>query len=152
VSLEQNVTRNEPIILDDRAAALARYPHARVVGDLVFVSGISSRRPDNTHDGVTIHPDGRVEKDIRVQTAAVLKNIRAILQAAGASLDDVVDMSVYLVDMADYGGMNAVWNEHFTDKEKAPARTTVAVHQLPHPNLLVEMKAVALVPASSRRP
>jgi 2-aminomuconate deaminase len=144
--------RNEPIILDDRAAALARYPHARVVGDLVFVSGISSRRPDNTHEGVSVHADGRIEKDVRAQSAAVLANIRAILQAAGADLSDVVDMTVYLVDMADYGGMNAVWNEHFTDKERAPARTTVAVHQLPHPNLLVEMKAVALLPSSSRRP
>jgi 2-aminomuconate deaminase len=138
--------RNDPIILDDRAAALARYPHARVVGDLVFVSGISSRRHDNTHDGVTIHADGRIEKDITVQTAAVLHNIRVILQAAGAVLSDVVDITVFLVDMRDYAGMNAVWNTHFTDKVTAPARTTVAVHQLPHENLLVEMKAVALLP------
>ncbi len=142
--------RNDPIILDDRAAALARYPHARVVGDMVYVSGISSRRPDNTWDGVTIHPDGRVEKDITAQTAAVLNNIRVILQAAGADLKDVVDITVFLVDMRDYAGMNAVWNTHFTDKVTAPARTTVAVHQLPHENLLVEMKAVALLPAARR--
>lgn len=133
---------NRPIILDDRAQALARYPHARVVGNLVFVSGISSRRPDNTHDGVTIHADGRVEKDIRAQSRAVLENIRAILRAAGADLDHVVDITVFLVDMKDYAGMNEVYNEFFT-KEAGPARTTVAVHQLPHPNLLVEMKAVA---------
>lgn len=133
---------NRPIILDDRAQALARYPHARVVGNLVFVSGISSRRPDNTHDGVTIHADGRVEKDIRAQSRAVLENIRAILRAAGADLDHVVDITVFLVDMKDYVGMNEVYNEFFT-KEGGPARTTVAVHQLPHPNLLVEMKAVA---------
>jgi 2-aminomuconate deaminase len=143
--------QNRSIILDDRAAALARYPHARVVGDLVFVSGISSRRADNSHDGVTIHADGRVEKDIRAQTRAVLANIEAILGAAGASLADVVDLSVFLVDMADYVGMNEVWNERFTHKETAPARTTVAVHQLPHPNLLVEMKAVALLPRSAER-
>jgi 2-aminomuconate deaminase len=142
--------RNDPIILDDRAAALARYPHGRVVGDMVYVSGISSRRPDNTWDGVTIHADGRVDKDIRAQTAAVLHNIRVILQAVGADLEDVVDITVFLVDMADYAGMNAVWNEHFTDKVTAPARTTVAVHQLPHQNLLVEMKAVALLPAARR--
>lgn len=132
------------IILDDRAQALARYPHARVVGDLVFVSGVSSRRFDNTHEGVTIHPDGRVDKDIRVQTRAVLVNIRTILEAAGCGLSDVVDMTVYLVDMKDYAGMNEIWNEHFT-KEGGPARTTLAVHQLPHPNLLVEMKAVACI-------
>src|SRR5690349_19516323 len=139
-------TRNgsRPIILDDRAQALARYPHARVVGDLVFVSGVSSRRFDNTHEGVTIHPDGRVELDIRAQTRAVLVNIRTILEAAGAGLSDVVDMTVFLVDMKDYAGMNEIWNEHFT-KEGGPARTTLAVHQLPHPNLLVEMKAVACI-------
>lgn len=142
--------RNEPIILDDRAAALARYPHARVVGDMVYVSGISSRRHDNTWDGVTIHSDGRVDKDIAAQTRAVLNNIRVILEAAGAAMNDIVDITVFLVDMGDYAGMNAVWNEQFTDKVTAPARTTVAVHQLPHPNLLVEMKAVALLPASRR--
>jgi len=151
--------RNDPILLPDRAAGLARYPHARVVstsssaggpeGALVFVSGISSRRSDNSHEGVTLHPDGRVEKDIRAQTRAVLTNIDVILQAAGATLADVVDMTVYLVDMADYAGMNEEWNARFADKAKAPARTTVAVHQLPHPNLVVEMKAVALVPSSS---
>src|SRR5438093_8665034 len=122
-----------PIILDDRAQALARYPHARVVGDLVFVSGISSRRPDNTHEGVG---------DIRVQTRAVLENIRVILRAAGADLSEIVDVTVFLVDMKDYAGMNEVYDEYFT-KEGGPARTTVAVHQLPHANLLVEMKAIA---------
>ena len=142
--------QNRPIILDDRAAALARYPHGRVVGDVVYVSGVSSRRPDNSHDGVTLHPDGRIEKDIRAQTRAVLANIAAILADAGCTLADVVDMSVFLVDMSDYAGMNEVWNEHFLDKTTAPARTTVAVHQLPHPNLLIEMKAVALLPLSAR--
>jgi 2-aminomuconate deaminase len=142
--------RNTPIVVDDRAAALARYPHARVVGDMVYVSGISCRRSDNSHEGVTLHADGRVDKDIGLQTAAVLNNIRIILAAAGASLADVVDITVFLVDMADYGGMNAVWNDHFTDKMTAPARTTVAVHQLPHPNLVIEMKAIALLPPTAR--
>lgn len=140
---------NRPIILDDRAQALARYPHARVVGDLVFVSGVSSRRFDNTHAGVTVHDDGRVDKDVREQTRAVLDNIAAILAAAGLELSHVVDMTVYLVDMKDYAGMNEAWNERFT-KEGGPARTTVAVHQLPHPNLLIEMKAVAARPEARR--
>jgi 2-aminomuconate deaminase len=135
-------TPTRPIILEDRAQALARYPHARIVGDLVFVSGVSCRRLDNTHEGVTIHADGRVEKDIRAQTRAVLENIRSILKAAGADLGHIVDITVFLVDMGDYAGMNAVYDEYFT-KDAGPARTTVAVHQLPHPNLLVEMKAVA---------
>jgi 2-aminomuconate deaminase len=143
--------QNRSIILDDRAAALARYPHARVVDGFVFVSGISCRRPDNTHAGVTIHADGRVEKDIREQTRAVLNNIDAILAAADCSLHDVVDVSVFLVDMVDYAGMNEVWNETFLNKETAPARTTVAVAQLPHPNLLIEMKVVARLGTSSGR-
>lgn len=132
------------IILDDRAQALARYPHARVVGDLLFVSGVSSRRFDNTHEGVVLHPDGRVERDIRAQTRAVLGNIRTILQAAGCELSACVDITVFLVDMKDYAGMNEIWNEHFS-KEAGPARTTVGVSELPHPNLLVEMKAVACI-------
>lgn len=132
-------------ILTDRAGALANYPHARSVGNLIFVSGVSSRRPDNTHVGVTIHEDGRVEKDIREQTRAVIENIGVILREAGASLDDLLDLTVFLVDMEDYAGMNDVYNEYF-NAEKGPSRTTVAVHQLPHPNLLIEIKAVAMRP------
>jgi 2-aminomuconate deaminase len=134
--------RSRPVILDDRAQALARYPHARIVGSTIYVSGISSRRADNTHDGVTLHADGTKTLDIKAQTRAVLQNIDVILKAAGADLGHVVDITVFLVDMKDYAGMNEVYNEFFT-KELGPARTTVAVHQLPHPNLLVEMKAIA---------
>ena len=136
---------SRPVIVDDRAQALARYPHGRIVGDLFFVSGVSSRRFDNTHAGVTVHADGRVEKDIAAQTRAVIENIDAILRAGGASLSHVVDITVFLVDIKDYAGMNAVWNTFF-DAHAGPARTTVAVHELPHPNLLIEMKAVAHVP------
>lgn len=132
----------EAFILPSRAGALANYPHARRVGDLIFVSGVSSRRPDDTHEGVVIHPDGTVVKDIRAQTRAVIENIGAILKAAGADLSHLVDVTVFLVDMADYGGMNEVYDTYF-DAATGPARTTVAVHQLPHPNLLIEIKAVA---------
>jgi len=130
------------IILPSRAQALAKYPHAKIVGDLLFISGISSRLPDNSHEGVILHENGFVERNIQAQTRAVIQNIEVILQAAGASLHDLVDVTVFLTDMADYGGMNAVYNEFF-DAQNGPARTTVAVHQLPHPNLLVEIKSVA---------
>jgi len=136
-------------ILGDRAQALANYPHARRAGDFIYVSGVSSRRLDNSHIGVTVHPDGRVELDIREQTRAVIENIRVILNAAGADLENIVDMLVMLVDMKDYGGMNEVYNEYF-DAETGPVRTTCAVHQLPHPNLLIEIKAVALAPDADR--
>ena len=141
------MTDTKAYILEHRAGALANYPHARRVGDLIFVSGVSSRRPDNSHDGVTIvRGDGgevvRVDKDIAAQARAVIENIAAILGAADAGLQDIVDVTVFLIDMDDYAGFNAVYNEHF-DAANGPTRTTVAVHQLPHPNLLVELKVIA---------
>ena len=71
--------QSKAYILENRAGALANYPHAREVDGLIFISGISSRRPDNTHVGVVIHEDGRVEKDIREQTRAVIGNIGAVI-------------------------------------------------------------------------
>ena len=132
-----------PIILNDRAPALANYPHARRAGDLIFVSGVSSRRQDGSHEGVEMGVDGTVTLDIREQTRAVIENIRAILNGAGADLSDIVDMTVLLVDMKDYAGMNEVYNRYF-DAATGPSRTTCAVHQLPHPNLLIEIKAIAM--------
>jgi 2-aminomuconate deaminase len=124
------------------AQPLAHYPHARRVGDLIFVSGVSCRTADNTHKGVIVHDDGTVEKDIREQAAAVLDNIGRILEEADSGIEDVVDVTVFLVDMEDYGGFNEVYNKYF-EAQSGPTRTTVAVHQLPHPNLLVELKVVA---------
>jgi len=127
------------------AQPLAHYPHARRVGDLIFVSGVSCRTADNSHRGVTIHDDGTVEKDIGEQAAAVLDNIGRILEEAGSGLDDVVDVTVFWVDMQDYGGFNEVYNRYF-EAESGPTRTAVGVRQLPHPNLLVELKVVAYDP------
>lgn len=137
----------ESIILENRAGALAQYPHAKRVGDLIFVSGVSSRRPDNSHEGVTTDEDGKVHLDVAVQTRAVIQNIQVILQAAGADLDDVVDMTTFLVNMDDFKGYNEVYNQFF-EAQNGPSRTTVAVKQLPHPNLLIEMKAIAYRPKS----
>lgn len=120
-----------------------RFPHAREVGDLVFVSGTSSRRPDNTIAGASADAFGTASLDIRVQTRAVLENIGAILLRHGAHLGDLVQATAYLVSMNDFGGYNEVWAEHFPDPGAAPTRTTVAVHQLPHPHLLIEIQAVA---------
>ena len=100
------MTNTEPYILEGRAGALASYPHARRVGDLLFLSGTSSRRADNSHEGVTIHEDGTVEKDIAVQTKAVIENMRVILNAAGLDLEHLVDMSTFLVNMDDFPGYN----------------------------------------------
>jgi 2-aminomuconate deaminase len=84
----------------------------------------------------------RLDKDIAAQARAVIENIAAILAAAGAGLEHIVDVTVFLVDMDDYAAFNAVYNEYF-DAAAGPTRTTVAVHQLPHPHLLVELKVVA---------
>jgi 2-aminomuconate deaminase len=122
----------DAVVVAGRAAPLGRYPHARRAGGFVFVSGTSARRPDGVIEG---------GPDIRPQTAAVIENIRVILDAAGAGLRDLVQITVYLVDMADFDGYNEVYARYFD--ETGPTRTTVAVRQLPHPGLLIEMQAVA---------
>lgn len=119
------------------------YPHVKVVGDFIFVSGTSSRRPDNTIAGVEIIDEmGTKKLCIETQTREVLKNIDANLNKVGASLKDVVDVSSFLVNMNDFAGYNKAYAEFF-DKETGPTRTTVAVHQLPHPDLVVEIKVTA---------
>lgn len=131
----------EPVSSDPLVTPRGRFPHARVAGDLIYVSGTSSRRPDNTIAGAQVDEMGTTSLDIRVQTRAVLENIRAILRRHGADLGDLVQATTYLVSMNDFGGYNQVWAEFFPDS--APTRTTVAVHQLPHPHLLIEIQAVA---------
>jgi 2-aminomuconate deaminase len=113
-----------------------------VVGDLVFVSGTSARRPDGGIEGAEVGPDGDVTLDVRAQTRAVLDNIAALLGVVGLSLNDVVDVTSFLVTMDDFEGYNEVYAEYFA-ADTGPARTTVAVHQLPFPHLAIEIKAVA---------
>ena len=142
------MSQPEAIILDrGHAQALAHYPHAKRVGPLLFVSGVSSRRADNTHAGVVVHADGRVEKDIAQQTRAVIENIQRIVERAGGTLADLVDITVFLTDMSDYAAMNHAYNRFF-DQANGPARTCVEVSALPHEHLLVEMKAIAYLSSS----
>ena len=126
-----------------KAKPRGRFPHAKRAGDFIYVSGTSSRRPDDTFVGVDV-VDGRKVLDIRLQTRAVIENIRDILQAAGSDLGDLVQVTSYLVDMADFAAYNEVYAEFFT--EDGPTRTTVAVRELPHPDLLIEIQAVAYRP------
>ena len=107
----------------------------------MFVSGTSSRRKDNTFEGVQVDAMGVTNLDIRAQTRAVIENIRDILKSEGADLSDLVECGVFLVNMNDFGGYNEVWAEYFDFN--GPTRTTVAAHQLPHPHLLIEIKGVA---------
>ncbi|MBK6659412.1 MAG: RidA family protein [Proteobacteria bacterium] len=135
---------SDSIVLADKATPRGKYPHARRVGDLIFVSGTSSRRADNSIAGASVDAMGTTALDIRVQTRAVLDNIDAVLSKFDAGLADVVDITSFLVNMNDFGGYNEVYGEYFDFD--GPARTTVAVHQLPHPHLLIEIKAVAWKP------
>jgi 2-aminomuconate deaminase len=122
------------------------YPHVKRAGNFIFVSGTSSRRPDNSIAGVDIIDQmGTKFLNIEVQTREVLNNIDANLKKIGASLKDVVDVSTFLVNMNDFAGYNKAYAEFF-DKETGPTRTTVAVHQLPHPDLVVEIKVTAYKP------
>ncbi len=119
------------------------YPHTKRVGDFIFVSGTSSRRADNTIAGVEIIDEmGTKQLDAYEQTKVVLQNIDANLQKHGASLKDVVDVSSFLVNMNDFAEYNKAYAEFF-NAETGPTRTTVAVHQLPHPDLVVEIKVMA---------
>jgi 2-aminomuconate deaminase len=120
------------------------FPHVKVAGGFAFVSGTSSRRPDNTFAGAEADAMGTVTLDIAVQTKAVLENVERILETVGLDRTDLVDATCFLVNMNDFGGYNRAWAEFFNGLE-APARTTVAVHQLPHPHLVVEIKATALL-------
>ena len=136
-------------VLAGRAAPRGTFPHFRRAGDFIFVSGTSARRADDSIAGATLDASGRPLLDIRAQTRAVLENIRDILAGAGAALADVVEVSTFLTDMADFAAYNSVYSEFFD--YQGPARTTVAVAALPHPHLLIEIKAVAYCPTGTRR-
>ena len=131
-------------VLAHKAQPLGNYPHVKRVGDFIYVSGTSSRRRDNTHVGAMQDESGNWHLDIRLQTKAVIENIGELLQSIGADLSNVIDMTTFLVDMKDFKGYNEVYGIFFD--HRGPTRTTVAVHQLPHPNLLIEMKAIAYLP------
>lgn len=135
-------------VVEHLAKPRGRFPHVRRAGDFLYVSGTSSRRPDNTFVGAEVDELGVTRLDIAAQTRAVIENIREILHAEGADLSDLVQVTAYLVNMNDFGGYNAAYAEYFD--ESGPTRTTVAVHQLPHPLLLVEIQAVAYAPESRR--
>lgn len=140
---------NQAHVVSGKAKPRGRFPHLKVAGDFVYVSGTSSRLPDNTIAGASVDEFGTTSLDIRVQTRAVIENIRDILAEVGVGLEDVVQLTSYLVSMNDFGGYNEVYAEYFD--ESGPTRTTVAVHQLPHPHLLIEIQAVAYLGSISQQ-
>ena len=126
------------------AKPLGNYPLLKRSGNTLYLSGASARLADGSMAGVTTQADGGVVCDAAVQTRVVIEKIRDLLATEGAQLSDCVEVTVYLVDMRDFPAYNAVYGEFFD--ATGPARTTVAVHQLPHPHMVVEIKAVAVVP------
>lgn len=132
-------------LVSGKATPRGKFPHVKRAGDFLYVSGTSARRVDNTIAGVEqIDALGATRLDVAVQTRAVIDNIRDILQSVGADLVDLVEVCAYLVDMNDFAAYNAVYAEYFD--YDGPTRTTVAVHQLPHPQLRIEIKAIAYKP------
>lgn len=131
-------------VVDGKAKPRGKYPHVKRAGDFLIVSGTSARRPDNSIAGAEADSMGTTRLDVRIQARAVIENIRDILRTQDADLTDVVEVTSYLVSMNDFAGYNDVYGEYFG--YDGPARTTVAVHQLPHPHLLIEIRAVAYKP------
>ena len=129
------------------------YPHARRVGELLFLSGIGPRDAGtNAIPGNEYFADGRVRHyDIAAQTRSVFANVRAVLEASGARWEDLVDVTVYLTDMArDFKAYNAIWAEHFPDIDTAPCRTTLGITALPTP-IAIELKCTAVVRGDNKR-
>jgi 2-aminomuconate deaminase len=130
---------------DTAPAPIGAYPHARRVGDLLFLSGIGPRTPgSNVVPGNARNPRGTlVAHDIAAQTRQVFANVRAVLEASGARWGDLVDVTVFLTDMdLDFEAYNAVWAEYFPDPATAPCRTTLGIAALPTP-IAIELKCVA---------
>jgi 2-aminomuconate deaminase len=128
---------------------VGHYPHARRVGELLFLSGIGPRSPqDNSIPGNVHDAAGDlIDYDIAAQCHAVFANVRAVLEACGADWSSLVDVTVYLTDMArDFKVYNRIWAEYFPDPETAPCRTTLGISSLPTP-IAIELKCVAVAPA-----
>jgi 2-aminomuconate deaminase len=116
--------------------AVGRYPLARRVGNTLYLSGIGPRDAR----------DDSIPADFVAQCHSVFANVRSVLEASGARWEDLVDVSVYLTDMArDFKSYNAVWAEYFPDAASAPCRTTLGITALPTP-IAIELKCLAVLP------
>jgi 2-aminomuconate deaminase len=127
--------------------AVGRYPHARRVGNTLYLSGIGPRDArDDSIPGNVMDAGGKLAGyDIVAQCHSVFANVLAVLEASGARWEDLVDVTVYLTDMArDFKAYNAVWAEYFPEAEKAPCRTTLGITALPTP-IAIELKCIAVL-------
>lgn len=126
------------------------YPHARIVGDLLFLSGVGPRKKGAAHiPGVTLDSEGNIiSYDIEVQCRAVFENVRVILEASHSGWENLVDITVFLTNMkADFAVFNRIYAEYFTTNK--PCRTTVEVNALPTP-IAIELKCIATLSKGSQ--
>ena len=142
-------SRTQAKVVTGKATPRGAFPHVKRAGDFIYISATSSRLPDNSFAGVSVDAMGTTDLDIKAQTRAVIENIRDILESVDASLADLVEINTFFVNMNDFGGYYQVYAEFFD--HTGPTRTTVAVHQLPHPHLLIECKAVAYKPLTKEK-
>lgn len=122
------------------------YPHARKVGNLLFLSGIGPREPESDGiPGLDRSASGNyLEFDFEAQVHSVFKNVRKVLEAGGARWENLVDVTVFLVNMErDFNAFNRIYAEYF--KENQPCRTTVGIDRLPTP-IAIELKCIAFIP------
>ncbi|HEY7872783.1 MAG TPA: Rid family detoxifying hydrolase [Rudaea sp.] len=136
---------NDAIRTDNAPRPVGAYPHARRVGNLLILSGVGPRDPaTNAIPGNAYNADGTLAAyDIAAQCRQVFANVRAVLEAAGARWEDLVDVTVFLTDMArDFAAYNKIYAEYFTAAQ--PCRTTLGITALPTP-IAIELKCVALL-------
>ena len=135
--------REGSVNTDSAPKPVGAYPHARRVGNMLYLSGVGPRQPGtNAIPGGPIHDenDEPLDYDIKAQTHAVVENVRRVVEEAGGTMDQVVDVTTFLVDMKrDFSGYNEVWAE--TLGKVGPTRTTLAIDALPTP-IAVEMKVI----------
>lgn len=136
---------DDAVMADNAPKPVGAYPHARKVGELLFLSGVGPRQP-----GTDAIPGGPIrdaagaprDYDVAAQTRATIENVKTILEASGSSLERAVDVTCFLIDMdRDFQTFNAVYREYFQAIQ--PTRTTVAIRALPTP-IAVELKVIAL--------
>ena len=135
----------EKIYSNDAPEPVGLYPHARKVGNLLFLSGVGPRKKGSKEiPGVTLDDKGNiVSYDIELQCHSVFQNVRLILEASGAKWEDLVDVTVYLTNMkADFATFNKLYAEYFQTNQ--PCRTTVEVNALPTP-IAIELKCIAVI-------
>ena len=136
---------SEIINTNSAAKPLGAYPHARKVGNLLFLSGIGSRSAlDNKIPGLELDENGNILKyDIALETHQVMANVKAVLEASGSSWDKIVDVTVFLTNMKkDFPTYNKIYAEYFSDVQAC--RTTVEVKSLPTP-ICIELKVIAKI-------